>query len=330
MKQIWKQLGFAAVLGLGLPALAVAWAVWTNGPETFQTPEPEITQAPESTPAELSSTDQQTKVSVLLDDSDAVQLDMQTYLTGVVLAEMPASFELEALKAQAIVARTYALKRMETSNKHPGKQICTNPGCCQGYKSAEDYLAADGPQDALDKVRKAVEQTDGLVLTYGDQLIDATYFSCSGGSTEDAVAVWGAEVPYLQATDSPGEEHAVHNTDSELFSAASFAQLLGADLSGDPADWFGPVTYTKGGGVDTMEIGGVVYRGTTLRSQLGLRSTDFTVSVSGDAITITTHGFGHRVGMSQYGADAMAAAGSTCEEILAHYYQGTSLEVYSL
>ena len=162
------------------------------------------------------------------------------------------------------------------------------------------------------------------VLTYENALIEATYFSCSGGSTEDAVAVWGNAYPYLKAVDSPGEEHAAHYTDTVTFTPLQFQSALGVILSGTPENWFGPVTYTEGGGVDTMQIGKTIYKGTELRQKLSLRSTAFTVSV-GEYITITTEGDGHRVGMSQYGADAMAAAGKDYREILAHYYPGTEL-----
>ena len=244
---------------------------------------------------------------------------LEDYLVGVVLAEMPVDFEEEALKAQAVVARTYTRKRMERG-KHGAAAVCMDSGCCQGWRSPEEFGEA-----ALEKVRRAVSGTAGLVLRYGDELIDATYFSCSGGSTEDAVAVWGQDVPYLQAVDSPGEEAAPRYSDTVTFSAGEFAKKLGFSNSGDPKEWFGAVTYTAGGGVETMVIRGQSFAGTTLRSKLELRSTAFTVRVSGNRITVTTRGFGHRVGMSQYGAQAMAQAGSTCEEILRHYYTGTRL-----
>ena len=252
------------------------------------------------------------------------QMALDEYLTGVVLGEMPADFEPEALKAQAVVARTYTRKRME-GGKHGEAAVCMDPACCQSWRSPEDYLAEGGRQSAVDKVRRAVAETDGLVLRYEGKLIDATYFSCSGGSTEDAVAVWGQDVPYLQAVESPGEEDAPRFTDTVKFSSGEFAEKLGMTVSGDPVDWFGAVTYTDGGGVDTMTIRGQTFTGTQLRSKLGLRSTAFEISVSGNTVTITTRGFGHRVGMSQYGAQAMAREGSTCAEILAHYYTGTEL-----
>ena len=251
-------------------------------------------------------------------------MDLREYLVGVVLAEMPADFASEALKAQAVVARTYTRKRME-GGKHGQAAVCMDSGCCQGWRSGEDYLAQGGKPSAVEKVRAAVADTDGLVLRYEGRLIDATYFSCSGGVTEDAVAVWGQDVPYLKSVQSPGEEEAPRFSDTVTFSPGDFAGKLGLSAAGDPGNWFGAVTYTAGGGVETMVIRGKSFSGTQLRSKLGLRSTAFEIQVSGDTITVTTRGFGHRVGMSQYGAQAMAQEGSSFSEILAHYYTGTEL-----
>ena len=172
------------------------------------------------------------------------QMALDEYLVGVVLAEMPADFESEALKAQSVVARTYTRKRMEGS-KHGQAAVCMDPGCCQGWRSVEEYLNEGGRQASVDKVRRAVADTDGVVLRYEGKLIDATYFSCSGGSTEDAVAVWGQDVPYLQAVDSPGEEQAPRYSDSVSFTAAELAGKLGIENRGDPSGWFSGITYTE-------------------------------------------------------------------------------------
>ena len=178
----------------------------------------------------------------------------------------------------------------------------------------------------LEKVKQAAVATQNQVLTYKGELIEATYFSCSGGRTEDALAVWGTDIPYLQAVDSPGEENATYFVDSSEYSVSEFASLLGVSLL---ACDLGDVTYTNGGGVDTMVIGGKVFSGTEIRQRLGLRSTAFSMYASGERIYISTRGFGHRVGMSQYGAEAMAVRGSGYQEILYHYYPGTQLTVYT-
>lgn len=286
--------------------------------------EPETLAATEATVPATEAQQEEPTVQVLMENDLIQTMALEEYLTGVVLGEMPASFEPEALKAQAVVARTYTLK----SSKHENASVCTDYACCQAYCSRSDYLSAGHTQAELDKVTDAVTATCGQVLTYDDKLIDATYFSCSGGRTEDALAVWGADVPYLQAVDSPGEENAAHYIDTVQFTSGEFQTKLGTQLTGSPGSWIGTVTYTDGGGVDTIQIGGISYTGTQLRQLLDLRSTAFAITAVGDTITITTKGFGHRVGMSQYGADAMAVAGSSFREILAHYYPGTMLVEY--
>ncbi len=310
--------------------IVAAFLAGVAGPLLMQSlfrrvPQPRDVERGEITAVQRTTADGEVRLTVQSAAGNLQQMTLESYLVGVVLGEMPASFEPEALKAHAVVARTYTRKRMSGS-KHSGAAICMDPGCCQAYTDQEDYLEQGGTQAAVDKVRRAVTDTDGLVLCYGGALIDATYFSCSGGSTEDAVAVWGQDVPYLQAVESPGEEDAPRYSETVTFTAAEFAGKLGITNAGDPASWFGPATYTEGAGIDTLTIGGKTFGGTELRRLLGLRSTAFAWQVRGKEITITTRGFGHRVGMSQYGAQAMAQAGSGFAEILAHYYQGTSLE----
>lgn len=258
------------------------------------------------------------------------QMDLENYLVGVVLAEMPASFELHALRAQAVAARTYTLKHCKEDKRHGTNIICTDNTCCQAYVEPTDYIREGGSWSNVDRVRKAVSDTTGQVLVFQGEMIHATYFSCAGGLTEDAAEVWGQSVPYLQSVPSPGEEKSSYYTDSKTFTAKDFQTALGIRLKGEAKTWFGEVTFTEGGGVKTIEIGGVLYRGTTLRTLLELRSTAFSVSVEDDMVIFRTRGFGHRVGMSQYGANAMAEQGSNYEEILAHYYPGVDIVHYCI
>lgn len=267
---------------------------------------------------------------VLMENGNIHMTELNEYLVGVVLAEMPASFEPEALKAQTVVARTYALKRYLSNPKHPQNAVCTKPECCQGYISQEAYMLEGGKQEDVEKIKNAVNDTGSCVLTYEGALIESTYFSCSGGNTEDALAVWGTDIPYLQATESPGEENAACYTDTVFLTKSELEEALDLQLAGEPEQWIGNITYTEGGGVDEIEIAGNSFIGTEIRRLLGLRSTAFTMEVMVDGISITTRGYGHRVGMSQYGADAMAAAGHGYAEILAHYYTGTVLESYEV
>lgn len=304
-----KQVVVAFLLGLVLP-LAMLELMKPDQELAVETEETEHTQPRE------------TRLRVLCDNT-VTEMELEEYITGVVLSEMPADFCEEALKAQAVVARTYALKRLEQGSKHEDYSLCDDPSCCQGYRSPQSYLEEGGTGEGVEKIAQAVEDTAGLVLKYEGKLIDATYFSCSGGRTEAAVEVWGADVPYLQAVDSPGEEIAAHDTDEAIFALEEFARLTGC--AGDPNQWVGKITHTQGGGVDTIELCGQTYEGTELRKLLGLRSTDFTLEIGQDRVTVTTRGFGHRVGMSQYGAEAMARQGSSFREILSHYYPGTEL-----
>ncbi len=317
MEQKWKQILGAFILGVLLPVLIFRLA---SGPVTAQTP-----QETTSTPAQTLPV-QPRQVAVITGENQVAMMDLDQYLVGVVLAEMPASFEYDALKAQAVVARTYALKRSNDDKKHPGGGVCTDPACCQAYISPQEYLSEGGHAWEVEKIRQAVLYTEGYVLTYEGSLIEATYFSCSGGKTEDAVAVWGDEIPYLQSLLSPGEEEAENYQKTVEFSAQAFQDRLGRSLSGTPESWLGEVTRTAGGGVATMVIGGRSYTGTELRKLLSLNSTAFSITAAGDTVRITTSGKGHRVGMSQYGAEAMAVRGSTWEQILGYYYPGTRID----
>ena len=170
-----------------------------------------------------------------------------------------------------------------------------------------------------DKASNAVQQTQDEVLTYGGALIDAVYFSCSGGSTEAAAAVWGTDVPYLQAVDSPGEQDAAPYASTVTCSPAEFAETLGLAADGDPAGWLGGTSYTAGGGVDTCTIRGQAYAGTRLRQLFGLNSTRFSLRYADGVFRFDVRGYGHRVGMSQYGANAIARLGFDYQTILRTY-----------
>ncbi len=313
-----RKLVAAFLCGLVIP-LALAGLV-PRGQAAREVPdrESEGLSREETTPQVL---DRQIRLTVQTASGNLKQMTLEEYLTGVVLAEMPVSFETEALRAQAVVARTYTRKRLEGS-KHGAAAVCTEANCCQGFRTEQEHMDRGGTTQQVERVRQCVADTDGEVLIYEGELIDATYFSCSGGSTEDAVAVWGRDVPYLQAVESPGEEDAPRYEQRVSFTPENFKVMTGCAGHGDPADWFGGVRYTEGDGVETMEICGETFTGTQLRQMLGLRSTKFTIGVEDGYIVVTTLGFGHRVGMSQYGAQAMALEGYGYQEILRHYYTG--------
>ena len=319
MRAIWREIVLSVIMAIFLPGILLNWKL--DGVEL-----PENT---EFTPLTPQQPENRVRLTMKLRHTDGTveEMDMDSYLVGVILAEMPSAFGLEAKKAQAVAARTFTRKAFITGGKHGDGSVCTESACCQAWLTAESYLKMGGTEKALAQARSAVDATSGYVLTYGGELIEATYFSCSGGSTEEAVAVWGSEYPYLISVDSPGEENAAHHRDTVRFTKEELEDMLDVKLSGEPDTWFRSAAYTQGGGVASIRIGGDIFSGTEVRSLLGLRSTAFTVEASGDGVVITTRGFGHRVGLSQYGANAMAASGSTYEEILAHYYHGTTLEL---
>ena len=248
-------------------------------------------------------------------------MPLEDYLVGVLLCEIPADFHESAKQAQAVVARTYALRTAEQGRKHGIGIICDDPGCCQGYLSEQEYRQKWGVSWPVNQARAAVEATRELVVTYEGQLIDATYFACSGGKTEDAAAVWGADVPYLRSVESPGEEDSRYFVNTVTFGLDAFCARLGIGSVGDIT----VTEYTVGGGAAQVRVGDKLFSGTRLRDLLGLRSTSFSVTLDGDSVTFSTRGFGHRVGMSQYGADAMAESGCNFEEIIRHYYSGVEI-----
>lgn len=319
----WQQFLLVFLLGIGIPSVLASFLPRNPKVNIGQA----ITQDSQSAAQETKQETTEMIIPVLI-DGKTKKMNINEYIVSVVLQEMPASFDKEALKAQAVVARTYALKRHSSGKKHKNGAVCTDSDCCQGYISVSAYLKKGGKETAVEKVKNAVNETGKNVLTYNDKLIDATYFSCSGGKTEDAKAVWGNDVPYLQSVESPGEEKAAHYVDTVTFTPQQFQNKLGIKLSGNPGTWLQDVSYTQGGGVDEMVLCGKTFSGTELRSKLGLRSTAFVLTAVGNTVTVTTKGFGHRVGMSQYGAEAMAVKGQTYADILSHYYPGTSLVDY--
>lgn len=311
MRPLWKDILVAVWLGMIIPGIVLnAFVLKEKYRDRIQIP----TEHQDSEPF----------LTVPVRDRDGTLHDMpfNRYLSGVLLAEMPASFHPEALKAQSVAARTYTWKAFTNGGKHGDGSVCMDSACCQGYLSENEYLSSGGTREDFDKVCRAVEATSKMVLSYEGDLIEATYFSSSGGTTESAVAVWGTDYPYLQSVPSPEQNQEPVTVE---FTPEEFQKLLGQSFHGDPAQWFDSITYTDGGGVETIEICGKDYTGTQIRGLLGLRSTAFQIMTNGRKISVITRGYGHRVGMSQYGANAMAENGKTWQQILQHYYPGTQL-----
>lgn len=272
-------------------------------------------------------------IRVLLADGQVAELPLEEYVWGVVAAEMPASFATEALRAQAVAARTYAA-RCAQSGKHPGADVCADSACCQAYRSRADMMerwGENGPEYA-GKLSDAVTDTAGEVLRYQGALISAAFHSSSDGATAEALQVWGSDAPYLTSVSTPETEDEVPNFKSrEVFAPSAFAALWQekypqADLTGEPESWFSGLERSDWGGVSRLTVGGVTVTGGEARAALGLRSTRFTVAVEGGEIAFTATGYGHGVGMSQYGANILANQGQTYQQILTHYYTGVTIE----
>ena len=281
--------------------------VWTFTPEPITTPELAAALAPYPAPE-----------TVTVKNGDEVQeMDMQSYLVGVVAAEMPASFEPEALKAQSVAARSYALYCAATGRHGDTAQVCTDFACCQAW-SSEDTLRQNwgGSYDEkLEKIKTAVEATAGEYLCYDGAPVFAAFHSSSAGATEDCGAIWSAR-PYLISVDSP-------ETADEVPAYISSVALSALDFR--ESEWIGEITHDESGRVASAVLGGEKLSGTELRSLFSLRSTAFTLEYTGSSFLFTVTGFGHGVGMSQYGANVMAKSGADYREILAHYYPGTQL-----
>ncbi len=304
-----KNIGFSCILIFLLFFLPFLWAEPARTPPAA--PDPPASAEPDEPdqPAPQGNIDAGSMLNVLV-GGQLRQMDMETYLAGVLRAEMPASFQLEALKAQAVAARTYML-----------------------YKEAAPGWGQDA-QTFEEKIRQAVAETDGECVLYQGQPVLAVFHSSSAGVTQDASAVWSGSMPYLQSVQTPESSETVPNYHSTAsFSAAELKGILQdalpeANLTGRASNWFTNIQQQPSGIVTSLAVGGVTVSGARLRSILDLRSACFTISFDGDTVTFSVTGYGHGVGMSQYGANVLAAGGMNYRDILAWYYTGTTVEIY--
>ena len=262
-------------------------------------------------------------------------LPIDVYLYGVVSGEMPVSYEMEALKAQAIVARTYTLYQIINSNgKHGEADICDNSNCCQAWITKEYRLERweeESREQNWEKITKAVDSTQGKIVTYGGLPIDAFFHSNSGGVTETAINVWGGgNFPYLQCVETAGEsDYEDYNSEAKFTKEELVNKLkekhpeVEIDFSSEKPIEI--LEYTESGRVRTIRFGNIEISGTETRSTLGLRSTNFSFEINDDTIKFSVIGYGHGVGMSQTGANSMAKTGSTYEDIIKHFYTGVEV-----
>lgn len=273
-------------------------------------------------------------ISVYFHKENAVrEFPLEEYLKGVVCAEVPASFERDAIKAQAVAARSYALYRAQSTNEvHPSAAVCTDFNHCKAYKSSAEARIGWGKDADMyeNKISSCVEETKGEVIKYNGEVALAVFHSQSGGGkTENVSDVWGGNLPYLVSVESVGDEKAPNFYSSKEISFEEFKSVIENENKKAKVNSFSDIstiTHSEGGRVKSVIIGGEHFSGTKLRSLFSLRSTLFTIKENNGNILFEVTGYGHGVGMSQYGANEMAKRGYDYKEILKHYYSGIQID----
>lgn len=287
-------------------------------------------------PTPTSTVEKRVRTTIkVLNGAEITETDTEDYIYHVTAAEMPASFNDEALKAQAVAARSYALW-CAAGHKHGEAEVCTDPSCCQAWQSDEKLREKWGDSYELysAKLRSAVCATEGEYMSYEGQAVFAAFHSSSAGQTEASRAVW-SELPYLVSVSSPESAENVPNYVSVVecetldFRDSILHDYPDADMTGAPENWIRETVHDGSGRVEYVNIGGVEIPGTAIRTLFSLRSTAFDVECADGIFRFTVTGYGHGVGMSQYGANVMAQNGADYREILLHYYPGVEIKIES-
>lgn len=262
------------------------------------------------------------------------EVALDTYLCNVVSAEMPADYEFEALKAQAVVARTYTIYKIQ-NKKHENADICDDSTCCQAWVSKETRLARweeSQRETNWAKIEQCVKDTQGKIITYEGKPINAFFHANSGGTTELPVNVWGGTgLPYLQVVETAGEEGYMQYSSEVTLSQEELLNKLKAkyddiQINFNDNEDVRILEYTDSNRVKTVKFGNHEISGVEARSLLGLKSTNFEIIKEGETIKFSVKGYGHGVGMSQTGADTMAKEGSNYEDIIKHFYIGVEIK----
>jgi len=258
-------------------------------------------------------------ITLKRNNGELVSIELEEYILGVVAGEMPAAFNIEALKAQAVIARTYALKALSKG------QILSDNESSQSYKSQNELktLWGNNYNTYYEKIKNAVESTKGGYLTYNGEYIEAVYHSTSNGITENSINVWGNAYPYLINVESPYDNANPSYESEKIISYEILSRLLSSNIT--EYTEFKILHKTSGNRVGQIKIGENIYSGVEIRNILGLRSADFDIVKNESGISFKTYGYGHGVGMSQYGANGYAKNEYTYKQILEHYYPGTTL-----
>lgn len=273
-------------------------------------------------------------------ENKIVDMNLEEYVRGVVCAEMPAEFGIEALKAQAVAARTYALAHIERyggtkCTDAKGADVCDTVNS-QVYMSKEKRFSLWGNNSAVgywNKITDAVNQTEGEILTFNDKLVlEPYYFAVSSGKTESAIEVFSSDEPYLKSVSSPGEEVAPNYKSSKKYKLAEFVKIVNSKYSKanlslkNFKNQINIQEKTSAGSVKKIKLGNITISGADFRNMLSLNSSNFKIIFTNKDIQIDCFGYGHGVGMSQWGAGIMAKSGNNYEQILSHYYQGIKIE----
>ncbi len=319
-----------------VPLVSVATATETE--EEIQIPtetnEPIGTETDSDTQPEQSTTaptpEKPTdKLLVYIAKEDkTVEMPLEDYIVCVLAAEMPYTFHTEALKAQAVAARSYCLNKLGSGSHKDGADVCTDYSHCQSYVSQDELISRYGKtttESIMTKIKNAVKQTAGQIITWEGKPALAVFHSSSYKMTESSKNIWGGNVPYLVSVSTPESDRVstVTLTDSDIASLFASDGAIKVNSAGKKGIY---ITETDSGRADYICLSGVAVRAKLLRSQFGFKSLNFEFEEISGGWRFTVHGYGHGVGMSQYGANEMAKNGSTYDEILLHYYTGVSIE----
>lgn len=328
MKRVITASILLLILALSIPLLFMNGGKDSDAEAESAEPSTESSAEPEL----VAVNDAQFSFTALI-DGEVHEVTIADYLPGVLAGEMPAAFEPEALKAQAIAARTYIMYcTLHENSSHPEAAVCNDATCCKAYldEDARREIWQESFDEYLKKLNSAVVATDGIYLTYEGEPIQAVFHSSSSGMTASSGELW-SELPYLISVSSPETADDVPNfvTTVEVtakdFSDTILAAYPEANLGDDAASWIGESDATGSGRTGHVTVGGVSITGAEMRGLFELRSSAFTLEYDDESFVFTVTGYGHGVGMSQYGANVMAKSGSTFEEILMHYYPGAQL-----
>ena len=256
-------------------------------------------------------------VTLNRNNGNIINIELEEYVVGVVSAEMPALFSIEALKSQAIIARTYALKSI-ANNK-----LLTDTSSTQNYKDITELQNIWGSNfnTYYNRIKSAVDSTKGEYLSYNGTYIEAVYHSTSNGMTESSENVWGNSFPYLVSVDSPYDETNPSFIKDKFITYEELSRLLKTEISQDTEIL--ATERSSSNRIIKLKINNITFSGTDIRNILGLRSTDFEIIKEENGIIFRMKGYGHGVGMSQYGANGYAKNGYNAYQILEHYYPGT-------